>query len=485
MIPFGEFLPDQTALENPGATVAKNVIPMLRGYAPLNSLAEYSGAADAYIRGATAAKDAAQATYVYAGNETKLYVVSGTGSISLTDVSKSGGYSTDANDRWRFVTYGTSLLATNFSDPIQKITIGSTPFADMGGSPPKAKYMAVVRDQVFTGFLDEGGTVYPSRVRWSGIGNEENWGSDPATGADFQDIYDFGAVMGVAGGEYATILMEHGIVRAQFVGPPLFYSIDKVETARGCKYPGSVASVGRYVFYCSPDGFYLFDGSTSQPIGAEKINRFFFNDLNEDYSHRISSSVDPTKQLLVVSYPSFRSANGTPDRLLIYNYALQRWSMAEVSADFISSFAVPGYSLEDLGTVYASLDSVPAPLDSGIWAGGQFLFGGGVNNKLAIFSGAKLDATIETGEFAMSTGRRSMLRAIMPHSTGATSVTVQVGSRSRQQDTATFGAESSLNDDGFCPVRAEGRFHRVRVNLTGDWQNALGIDVVGGRMGGR
>ena len=45
MIPFGEWLPDQSDLQNPGSTVAKNVLPAARGYRPFASLTELSGAA--------------------------------------------------------------------------------------------------------------------------------------------------------------------------------------------------------------------------------------------------------------------------------------------------------------------------------------------------------------------------------------------------------------------------------------------------------
>ena len=485
MIRFADFLPDQPALENQGTTVAKNAVPALRGYRSLNGLSAYSGAATNYIRGVIAAKDSAQAQYVYCGDETKLYTLSGAGSVALTDASKAGGYATSSDDRWRFVTFGTALIGTNYDDAMQTLTIGGSTFADLGGSAPKAKYIAVVRDQVFTGFTNESGTAYPYRVRWSGIGNQTGWGTSATTGADFQDIYDMGTVTGLVGGEYATILMERGIARAQFVGPPLFYSIDKVETARGCKFPGTVCNVGRFVFYCADDGFYLFDGMSSKPIGAERVNRFFLDDVNESFMHRITSAVDPTQQLLVVSYPSVSSTDGTPDRLLFYNYAIERWSYAEVNADFIGGFAVAGYTLEDLANVSASIEDLPASLDSGIWAGGQFLFGGGINNKLAIFGGATLAATLETGEFSPAPGRRSMVRAVMPHVEGSSSITAQIGTRSRQQDGVTYGAASSLNDDGICPVRAEGRFHRVRLNLSGDWTLAQGVDVTAGQLGAR
>lgn len=483
MINFSEFLPDQPALDNPGATVAKNVIPAARGYRSLKSLRDYSSAADARILGFIGVKDASENSNVYCGDASKLYRLAGSSSTTLTNVSKAGGYATSTNERWRFIQWGGKVIATNFDDAMQVETVGSGSFADLAGSPPKARYLSVVRDQIFTGYTDESGTVYPYRVRWSGIGSETVWGSSATSGSDFQDLNDIGAVTGIVGGEYGIILCERGIMRAQFVGPPLFYQFDLVESSRGCKYPGSVAAIGRNVFYCSDDGFYLFDGSGSKAIGAERVNRFFLDDLNADYGYRISASVDPLNQLIVVSYPSSSSVSGRPDRLLFYNYSLDRWSFAEVDNDGVGSFMTAGYTLEQLDNVSASLDALSASLDSVAWKGGQFLFGGIDDTKLAIFGGATLAATLETSEFQAFPGRRAMLRKIVPYTEGATTVTAQIGTRLRQQDTATFGSASSLNAEGYIPVRSEGRFHTVRLNLTGDWTQAQGIDIEASSLG--
>jgi hypothetical protein len=64
-------------------------------------------------------------------------------------------------------------------------------------------------------------------------------------------------------------------------------------------------------------------------------------------------------------------------------------------------------------------------------------------------------------------------------------VTVSVGSRQRQIDDAVFGAAAGLNADGYCPTRSLGAFHRVRMNITGEWAVAQGVDVDAKMMGMR
>jgi hypothetical protein len=368
---------------------------------------------------------------------------------------------------------------------LQEFTLGTdSAFADLGGTPPKADFIAVVRDQVWTANIDEGSGRVPFRVRWSGINNSTQWtvGTDQA---DFQDIPDAGAITGLVGGEYATILMEKAIVRASYVGTPLIYQIDKVETARGCTFSGSVSHIGNTVFFLNEDGFYAFDGTKSVPIGAEKVNKFFFKDFNSSQSDKMTSAVDPTNQIVVWSYVSNSNQSGaTPDRLLIYNYAIQRWSIANVSVDLIAPFFTAGYTLEALDNLASNLDSLPAPLDSNLYKGGAFLFGGSVDKKITSFTGQPLSATIETSEFALNKGKHSLVTRSVPYFKNG-SVTVQVGARDRQDNDVTFSTANSLTDEGFVQHRSQGRFHRIRMNITGFWDFAQGFDIEGQPLGRR
>ena len=64
-------------------------------------------------------------------------------------------------------------------------------------------------------------------------------------------------------------------------------------------------------------------------------------------------------------------------------------------------------------------------------------------------------------------------------------LSIQVASRSRQIDTTSYSTAVSLNDDNNCPVRSNGRYHRVRVNASGTWKHALGVDVDAVALGRR
>ena len=483
MIEFGEWLPDQSDLNNTGATEAKNVIPALRGYRCFRGLSALSGAATNKILGMYAGKADDGNTTLYVGDSGKLYKMSAADS-SLTDIKKSGGYSTTGGNTWRFAQFGETLIAINRDDNPQTITIaGAGLFSDLGGSPPKAKYIAVVRDQVMMANVNDAvDGEKPYRIWWSAINSATGWTSGTNL-SDYQDVVDVGNCTGLIGGEYAIALFEKSIVRATFVGAPLIYQFDKLTNNRGCAIPGSVASVGpSLVFFLSEDGFYMLRGSEIVPIGAQKINNWFLDRFKWASRANMVSAVDPIHQNVIWAYPSVSSGDGENDEIIIYNYHLNRWSHAEQATTAIAQLFTAGYTLEELDNISNNIDTLPASLDDGLYQGGTFFFAGAEDKKVSSFAGSALAATIETGEFSVSPGKHSLVNNVLPYvSAGAgqsPSITAAVGSRSLQTAVPTFTDASAINAAGYCPVRSNGAYHRIRVAIADDaFDTAQGVDV--------
>lgn len=479
-------MPDQPPLNNGGVTVATNVIPAANGYRSMPSFVAFSNAADSRIRGILAAKDNSDAVTLFAGDAGKLYKFDQTDS-NLDDVSKTGdpAYDLTGDERWRFVQFGEKIIATGgIGEEPQIYDLGSdSAFSNLTGSPPKANYCAVVRDQVWLADIDDGTGRVPNKVHFSGLNDETSWtvGTDQS---DTQVIPDAGKITGLCGGERAVILMERAIAVAYYVGSPLIYEINRVETQRGCPYPNSVTQVGGNVFFLSQDGFYAFDGSKSTPIGAEKVDKFFFKDFDDAHIDKMSAAVDPSNQIVAWSYVSNAAPDDTPDKILIYNYALARWSILEVQAELIAPLFTPAYTLEALDNLASSIDDLPAPLDSALYKGGTFFFGGSFDNKIFGFTGNVLEGTIETAEFPLTRNRHTVVTRTVPYFVDG-SVTMQVGGRDRQDNAVTFDTASALTDEGFCQHRVQGRFHRARMNISGNWSFAQGLDMEGRPIGRR
>jgi len=64
-------------------------------------------------------------------------------------------------------------------------------------------------------------------------------------------------------------------------------------------------------------------------------------------------------------------------------------------------------------------------------------------------------------------------------------VTVSVGTRDTQGEAFTYTTAQAPNDAGFVPVRAQGRYHRARMTISGGWDKALGIDIEAREIGRR
>ena len=138
MIQFGQWLPDQADLLNPGVTVATNVLPAAQGYHSMSSFVPYSNAATGTIKGIFAAKDSDSNTKLFAGDATKLYLHASSDN-DLDDISKGAGYDLTDTERWRFVQFGDDIIGVGGTgEEPQVFNLGtSSAFADLGGSPPK------------------------------------------------------------------------------------------------------------------------------------------------------------------------------------------------------------------------------------------------------------------------------------------------------------------------------------------------------------
>ena len=560
VIPFAEYRPDAPVLAQ-WARTATNVVPDMESYRPFNSLSTVTNALTARAQGAAWFRSTAGAVKMFAGDATKLYLLSGatwtsvpklaankaitgitranpavvtsaghgysngdtiyiSGVVGMTQVNglfftaanvaantfelsginsssytaySSGGnaqkatiYAPGADGTWRFTQFGSLAIAVNGVDAPQKFDLAAgTNFADLGGSPPVGTYIATVREFVVMGKI--GST--PQRVQWSPFNNAEGtWGSVPSTQADYQDLPDGANVTGVVGGEYGLIFSESAIRRMTYEGSPTVFRFDKIGGEVGCSVPNSIATIGDVTFFLHKSGFYSISGGQQlKPIGFGRVDRTFWGEFDEANMHRCSAAIDPVRGLYVLSYPASGSG-GTPNRMLVYNFRADRWSRVETSVEMIfSGISIGAVTLEGLDAYSTNIDTLPYSLDSSFWAGASslLLYGFDTSHKSGSFSGAALEATVETGEFNPGSGRRAYVRALRPLVDGGTPY-IALGSRETQQAAVAYQGEVGLTGAGLAPVRASGRYFRVKMRIAaGDtWTHIQGIDDLDVRVSG-
>jgi hypothetical protein len=217
-----------------------------------------------------------------------------------------------------------------------------------------------------------------------------------ASQSDTQVLPDGGDITGIAGGETGLIFMERAIYRMTYVGSPFFFQFDAISRTLGCSTNGSIAQFGGITYFLSDDGFYACDGQTTKSIGAEKVNRWFFdNAIPSEIRLSMSATVDPVRKLIAWNFKNTFGGR----YLLMYSIDLGRWSYAETTATSVAYGLTPSATLEQLdiyffdttktGTYTQSGNTVTVNVtDHGLETNGQMKFdatsGAGVDGTFAV-----------------------------------------------------------------------------------------------------
>ena len=485
--PFREWMPDQPDRVNT-AMDAKGVISIGGAYAPFKAPVSYgTGAATAgRCLGVKGVYDGNADGQIFMGDSTKLYRLV---SRVATDVSKAGGYAVAAEKWWQFEQFGSYVVAVAAATAPQVYQIGvSSLFANLGGSPPQATCVARVNDFLL---MAKDFTVYGSAFN-----NITDWTPSATTQAHSQLLdQSQGTIQTIIGGEYAAIFQERAIRRAIYVGPPTIwdYGQDAVEQARGCISPNAAVKVGRAIFYCADDGFYVFDGTSSSPIGAGKVDDTFQRSINYGYRYRVAAAVDTRNKLVVFGVPTGSGTN--INRLYIYSLTDGRWTYDDVDLETMTSMPVEALTVDNF-QLFEPSDNLDSPnldsitIDSDVFdERRRVLAGVDTTHNLETFTGPPRQATVETGEFEIEPGRRALVTEVWPIGDMATSaVSAAIGRRpALPGDPVTYANASGMNRAGYCPARTDARFIRARLQVAAgaSWRRLEGVLLTARPSGAR
>ena len=470
-VTFTEWLPDQPGVVG-ALTNAQNVFPKAVGYGAFPEEEDYSLAADETLNSVTAGIDSSGNTKVIAGGSTKLFLLDSS-DLSLDNVS---GTTYNSTTRWKFTQFGDYLIAANGQDALQYAELSSTiSFQDLNASAPTARLVTVVRDFVVAGNTNTAG----NQVIWSGLNNPNTWANTAITQSDNQIIPDGGEVRGITGGEFGLILLEKSIVRMSYVGSPIIFQFDNIARNLGCYESNSVAQWQGVTYWLADDGFYACNGESIEAIGAEKVNRFFFDTLQESVIETMSAAVDPLRALIIWGYPTIDNNY----RLLTYHISTKRWAYVDTDVDGISEMATPGITLEGLDAFSASLDALQTSLDSRQWQGGKLLVAGVEGNKIITFTGPSKAGLITSAD--LETGTNMSMVTLVKPIVDSGSASVAVDSRFNLAEAVAFGSATAADSENRVGFRSLGRYHRVRVIPSGNWTTAIGFEVDIQQAGGR
>lgn len=477
LLEFGEWRPDISDYQGRTTKNINNVVPRGDGYGPFPDFAALSQALPAACRGGFYALKDDGSIALFAGTVNKLYLASNT-DYSWTDVSLGAGtYSDVSSDaQWEFEQFGSLVFATQKNAVLQVYDLASSSaFANSAGSPPQASYISVVgRFIVLSGLLDN-----PFRIQWSGLNDTTQWTSG-VNSSDFQDFPDGGIVRGVAGGEFGIVFQDQVIRRMSYIpGSPLIFQIERIAHDLGLFAPYSKVSAGSVTLFHSAQGFFKIEpGGIPEAIGREKVDRTFFDDLDKTELRMFIGASDPRSTRVFWAYKSTSGTTGRYDKIIGYDLMLARFFSISMSGEYLLGMSQPGITLENLDDLSASIDALGASLDSFAVSTQPLIAQFNSEHKLGFFSGANLEATLETSEQGTDSRMISMMEGFRPVTDAAT-IYGSVGYRNTTSETPTYLAERAVFPrSGMVHHRIESRYMRMksRVPAGTTWSYAAGVE---------
>lgn len=215
------------------------------------------------------------------------------------------------------------------------------------------------------------------------------------------------------------------------------------------------------------------------PIGRERVDRTFFADLDQANLQLFMGAADPRNSRIMWAYKSANGASNQFDKILAYDFVLDKFTPIKISGEYLLQTAQPGLTLEGLNAVApgGSIEAMVQSLDNFSTANTPELGAFDPAHRLNFFRGGNLEAVLETAEQGTD-GRRLKLRGFRP----VTDAPILYGAASRRETQAAAalaGAESLINPvTGRCNMVVDTRYTRYRCRIpTGTaWTFIAGVE---------
>lgn len=208
------------------------------------------------------------------------------------------------------------LVFTNLTDNIRKFN-GADDSSDLGGTPPKAKFLIEYKDYLVLAYVISGGDTFTMRVQWCDTGLIETWDSGNAGYRDL--IQDGGDITGISTmGDYLVIHKENSIYLGYLVASSIVFDFDRRATGVGTVNFQTIQnlSIGEQIFLAR-DGIHIFNGS-SAPLVAPEISEEIRKGINSEHIHKCWSVIAQEYNEYWVAIPM--GSQTEPDTIYKYNF---------------------------------------------------------------------------------------------------------------------------------------------------------------------
>lgn len=208
------------------------------------------------------------------------------------------------------------IVYTNGIDAIRKWTASGND-ADLGGSPPKAKYVLAVGPYLVLFNVNDDGDQFYSRVQWSDTDDIEEWTTGNANSTNLiDDVQDItGAALYSDG---MTVHKENCIYVGYLVSTSEVFRFDRRNTGVGAVADGTIQNLpdGRQIFLAR-DGIHVFNGVTAPLLEADIMDEIR-DGANPQHVYKSTSKLVREKDEYWVAIPI--GSQTEPETIYKYNY---------------------------------------------------------------------------------------------------------------------------------------------------------------------
>jgi hypothetical protein len=114
---------------------------------------------------------------------------------------------------------------------------------------------------------------------------------------------------------------------------------------------------GERIFFYAGQGFHKIEpGGVPEQIGRERVDRTFLADLDNSNLQLFMGAADPRSTRIYWAYKSISGATGSYDKLLGYDFLLDRFFPVQMSGQYLLGISQSGITLEALDAI------APTPL---------------------------------------------------------------------------------------------------------------------------
>ena len=291
------------------------------------------------------------------------------------------------------------------------------------------------------------------QIRWCAQENVLDWRPRTTnTAGDLRLSIGSTIIGALRGRQEVAIWTDSALYSLQFVGSPFIFKANLVTDGVSLISPNAAIVANNVIFFMDRQNFYIYSGA-AKPLVCT-VRAFVFDDLNQTQSEQVTAFANTAYNEVGWFYPS--SGSTTTDKMVVYNYVENAWSISELPRDAwddaaaSSDLPIAVQTVNDTGFVYSQET--------------------GFNDD-----GSPLTAYIETADFDIGDGDHfSFVRRLLPDcafvgSSTDPELTYTIKTRDNAGGALTAESATSVttsSEFAMSNVRARARQIRVRVEST-------------------